>query len=54
MGRGQWALGKNMYWKLTRIRYEKRSSSLYNLFGTTRKVLKAAGPGVGACRDSVL
>ncbi|MHC5595512.1 MAG: hypothetical protein ACYTXC_06035, partial [Nostoc sp.] len=27
--------------------------SLYSLFGTTREVLKAAGPDVGASRDSV-
>ncbi|MBN4000778.1 hypothetical protein [Nostoc sp. LPT] len=28
-------------------------NSLYSLFGTTREVLKAAGPDVGASRDSV-
>lgn len=28
-------------------------NSLYSLFGTTREILKAAGPGVGASRDSV-
>ncbi|MEH2178610.1 hypothetical protein [Nostoc sp.] len=28
-------------------------NSLYSLFGTTREVLKAAGPDVGAARDSV-
>ena len=28
-------------------------NSLYSLFGTTREVLKAAGPNVGASRDSV-
>lgn len=28
-------------------------NSLYSLFGTTRGVLKAAGPDVGASRDSV-
>ena len=28
-------------------------NSLYSLFGRTREVLKAAGPNVGASRDSV-
>ncbi|MBU7585331.1 MAG: hypothetical protein KAF91_20990 [Nostoc sp. TH1S01] len=28
-------------------------NSLYSLFGTTREILKAAGPDVGASRDSV-
>ncbi|WP_026735259.1 hypothetical protein [Fischerella sp. PCC 9605] len=28
-------------------------NSLYSLFGTTREILKTAGPGVGASRDSV-
>lgn len=28
-------------------------NSLYSLFGTTREVLKVAGPNVGASRDSV-
>ncbi|MBD2449076.1 hypothetical protein H6G76_18330 [Nostoc sp. FACHB-152] len=28
-------------------------NSLYSLFGTTREILKAAGPEVGASRDSV-
>ncbi|QSJ21075.1 hypothetical protein JYQ62_33030 [Nostoc sp. UHCC 0702] len=28
-------------------------NSLYSLFGTTREVLKTAGPDVGAARDSV-
>ena len=28
-------------------------NSLYNLFGTTREILKLAGPNVGASRESV-
>lgn len=31
----------------------REAMSLYSLFGTTREVLKAAGPDVGASRDSV-
>jgi hypothetical protein len=32
---------------------QEAMNSLYSLFGTTREVLKAAGSGVGASRDSV-
>ncbi|MEH2276443.1 MAG: hypothetical protein V7K40_17040 [Nostoc sp.] len=31
----------------------REAMNLYSLFGTTREVLKAAGPDVGASRDSV-
>ncbi|MBW4446903.1 MAG: hypothetical protein KME38_08495 [Spirirestis rafaelensis WJT71-NPBG6] len=47
-------IGKEYVLEVDQDSVREAMNSLYNLFGTSREVLKAAGLGVGACRDSVL